>query len=340
MTEATFRSAADYSARNGGEALLIQRDGEVIFEDYRRGFDADKAHRLASGTKSFWGVAAAVMADEGLLQFDELACETIDEWKDDPLKSKIRVRHLLNLTSGLEPSGGDLRGWSTKNKYHHAITVDCVSEPGSRFRYGPSHLYAFGELMRRKLAARGPEADDDPLHYMIENIFDPIGMKIASWRRDAAGNPLAPAGASLSAREWAKYGELLRREGEWHGQRIVSRDNLIECFSGSDARPAYGLTFWVREGAAGYVHPAAEQAGEQASDPPAGWASEGAGEAVRATGDEAFPADAVMAAGMGMQRLYVVRSLGLVIVRFGNGDGRYTDGGLFGHLFGTLAANE
>ncbi len=316
ITESAFRSAADYSARNGGEALLIQSDGEVIFEDYRRGFDADKAHLLASGTKSFWGVAAAVMADEGLLEFDEMACETIGEWKGDPLKSKIRVRHLLNLTSGLEPSKGDLRGWSTKDKYLHAIGVECVTEPGSKFRYGPSHLYAFGELMKRKLAARGPEADDDPLQYMIEKIFDPIGMNIAIWRRDAAGNPMAPAGASLSASEWAKYGELLRREGDWHGQQIVSRGKLIECFAGSDARPAYGLTFWVREDAAAYVHSQGEFSGE------------------------VFPADAVMAAGMGMQRLYVVRSLGLVIVRFGNGDGRYTDGGLFGHLFGTLGAEQ
>src|SRR5690606_22823262 len=104
---------------------------------------------LASGTKSFSGVMAAIAEQEGLLKLDELASDTITEWKSDPLKAKITVRHLLNLSSGLEPGeNGD------PPSYVDAIKQPCQWEPGSKFEYGNTHFQAFGELMKRKLAAK------------------------------------------------------------------------------------------------------------------------------------------------------------------------------------------
>src|SRR5205814_9185898 len=98
------KSAAAYSAKHKGISCLVMIDGNVVFEDYPNGGKADRAFELASGTKSFWGVAAVAAVQDGLLKLDERAADTLTEWKDDAKKSKVMLRQILSLTAGL-PGG-------------------------------------------------------------------------------------------------------------------------------------------------------------------------------------------------------------------------------------------
>jgi hypothetical protein len=100
---AAFDAAWAYSRESGGDAMIVQRQGRVLFERYAEGRSPEKLSSLASGTKSFWGPAAADHDRRGLItSFDELAALTLPEWRSDPIKSRITLRHLLNLTSGLK----------------------------------------------------------------------------------------------------------------------------------------------------------------------------------------------------------------------------------------------
>lgn len=56
--------------------MLVQQGGQVIFERYDNNWSADAPHPLASGTKSFTGVAAMFAVQDGLLTLDELAADT------------------------------------------------------------------------------------------------------------------------------------------------------------------------------------------------------------------------------------------------------------------------
>src|SRR4051812_25253846 len=136
--------AAEYSAEHKGISCLVMLDGKIVFEDYPNGGKADRAHELASGTKSFWGVAAVARAQDGLLTLDELVAATIMEWKDDPRKSKATIRHLLSLTAG-QPRGviGKVP------TYADAIKVTFQADPGVKFAYGPNPYQTFGEVLRR-----------------------------------------------------------------------------------------------------------------------------------------------------------------------------------------------
>ena len=71
-----FTRAADYSTKLVGQAVLVQQGGQVIFERYDNTWSADAPHPLASGTKSFTGVAAMFAVQDGLLTLDELAADT------------------------------------------------------------------------------------------------------------------------------------------------------------------------------------------------------------------------------------------------------------------------
>jgi CubicO group peptidase (beta-lactamase class C family) len=281
-------------------------------EQYAPSHGPEQAHRLASGTKSFWGVLAAAAAEDGLLGLDEPVSETLAEWRDDPRKREITIRQLLNFTSGLEPERKELRGAKVSDKFDHAIDIPLKAEPGREFIYGPSHLAVFGAVLTRKLAAKG--MDPDPVQYLERRILEPIGAKVARWNRDTAGQPIMAAGAFLTARDWAKFGQLVVDGGRWDGKALVRHDLFEQLFRGSRANPFYGLTFWLNGG---------PDAVEDAA------LSRGAKRWLSRT-DEGFiwkegPKDLVMAAGSGSQRLYIILSRGLVVVRQAEKSKKFSD---------------
>ena len=87
--------ALAYSRTHGLHALVVARGANVLHEEYAGGFDADRAHPLYSGTKSFWGVAALRARDDGLLELDEPVAQTVARWRDDPWKRRVTLRMLL-----------------------------------------------------------------------------------------------------------------------------------------------------------------------------------------------------------------------------------------------------
>ncbi|MBL8766372.1 MAG: serine hydrolase [Planctomycetes bacterium] len=243
---ALLDEAAALSMEHGGLSFLVQHRGEVVHERYAARRDADDAWFLASGTKSFCGVAAVCMVEDGLLEsLDERVADTITEWQDDARKSRITVRQLLSLVSGIDTAAGELDGPKYDDKYAVALQRPTFAEPGAKFRYGPAPFYVFGELMFRKLRPADGSAGENPLQYMRRRFLDPIGIRIADWRHDRAGHPQLPSGAKLTAREWAKFGEFIRDRGRVGERQIVDAQRLDECFVPTDANRRYGLTFWL-----------------------------------------------------------------------------------------------
>src|SRR5689334_2883260 len=74
-----YAALAQYSAERRGVSLLIQKNGETLFEDYPRDGAVDKGWELASGTKSFTGIMAAMATTDGLLDIDEPISKTITQ---------------------------------------------------------------------------------------------------------------------------------------------------------------------------------------------------------------------------------------------------------------------
>jgi CubicO group peptidase (beta-lactamase class C family) len=242
FTAASLRAAADHLKALNGHALLVYHRDHLVFEEYFNGWAADKPHRLASGAKTFSGAMLAGAVEDGLLQLDEKVSGTITEWKDHPRKSQITIRQLLSLTSGIY--GGSTRERSPS--YAQAVAIaDAKYSPGAQFQYGPIPYQIFGELMRRKLAAK----NESVYGYLKRRILDPIGLTPSGWAKDVDGNIHLPNGAQLLAREWAKFGLFIEHKGKWQERQIIPASVLQECFVGSKANPQYGITFWLRPAA-------------------------------------------------------------------------------------------
>jgi CubicO group peptidase (beta-lactamase class C family) len=232
-----FEAAANYLESKNGHAMLVYLDGQLVFERYFNDYVPTQPHVLASGTKSFSGAMAVAAIEDGLLELDEKVVETLTEWQDDERMSRVTVRQLLSLRSGID--GGDN---GRVPSYADAVKLaEAVAEPGSKFSYGPIPFQCFGELMRRKLEPRGESVEA----YLKRRILQPIGLEPNFWRKDSDGNIHLPSGAFLTPDEWARFGLFIQRGGMWSGEQLLDPELLRQCFKGSKANPNYGLTFWL-----------------------------------------------------------------------------------------------
>src|SRR4051794_15593812 len=294
-----FASAAKYSESRRGTAVLVMQNGRTIFEDYANGGSATRRWPIFSGTKSFWGIAAVAALQHGLLRLDDPVSDTITEWKSDPRKSQITIRQLLSQTDGIE-GASHLQRHSIRDRNEMAIALPSVAEPGSAFVYGPSHLQIFSELLRRKIRGR------NVISYFETHVSNRLGLHDLQYKKDARGNPLPATGFELTAREWARLGELVIGGGNYHRHQIVRPSVLREAFVGSQVNPAYGLTFWLNQQA-----PNGREADmERMLDLPwqnAQWSG------ICICKDA--PADMVVALGSHYQRLFIIPSMNVVIVR-------------------------
>jgi CubicO group peptidase (beta-lactamase class C family) len=277
-----FLAANAYTKAARGDALLVMHQGKIVFEDYHNGYVSSEPHLLASGTKSFSGAMLVAAIEDGLVRdMDELVAETILEWRGSP-KEKISLRQLLNLTSGLE-AGVTV----VPPSYADSIAVPLKTPA---FDYGAAPFQIFGEVMRRKLLIR----QQSVWAYLENRLLAPIGLRVERWNNAATGQPNLPSGAYLTAREWVKFGQLMLQQGKWDNRQIVRSDLLQMLLRGSSLNPAYGITFWLN--------------------------APGTGVGINTNlqnGIAPFAPDLFMAAGAGNQRLYVVPSQALVVVRFG-----------------------
>ena len=301
--------AAKYSESRRGSAVLVMQNGRTIFEHYANGGSASGRWPIFSGTKSFWGIAALAAVQEGLFRLEDPVSNTITEWKNNQRKSQITIRQLLSQTDGIE-GASHLQRLSIRDRNAMAIALPSVAEPGSAFIYGPSHLQIFSELLRRKLGGRSV------INYFEVHVANPLGLRDLKYKKDARANPLPATGFELTAREWARLGELVIGNGNYHRRQIVPSSALREAFVGSQINPAYGLTFWLNDQASS----GREADMERSLDLPwenAHWSG------VCICKDA--PADMVVALGSHYQRLFIIPSLKAVIVRQGSG-GNFSDG--------------
>lgn len=313
QSAATYKRAADYSEAERGFGVLVMVDGRVAFEQYAKNASSARTHLLASATKSFVGPLAIAAQADGVLSLDEAAAETLHEWRQDPQRAAITIRQLLSLTAGIEPQLSiEAPG------YAESVTAMLNAEPGSRFQYGNASFQIFGEILRRKLEPRG----ETVAQYVERRLLVPVGIKTGFWRGMPQGEPQLASGAYLSTREWAKLGELIRRGGEWNGQQVLPRDGVDAMLRGTEANPAYGLGWWLNVPVPEALHDDIRQLRDNA------------GGIEHVAGLEGM----VTAAGAFKQRLYVIPSRKMVVVRFGNSVGRQFDDARFlGLLLGRIA---
>ena len=209
------------SERYGGEQFYFDRPAEPI---------ARESQLLSWSTaKSMLHLVVGTLVDEGRLNPDELAA--VPEWRDesDP-RHRIRVRDLLAMRDGLdfveEYEIGQtshviemLFGDGQVDMAAFTAVLPLVHEPGTFFNYSSgttnilsrivADLVGYGEAYRS---------------FLDERLFGAIGMTSAVPEFDQRGVFVASSFVRARALDFAKFGLLYLRGGEWEGRRVVSRE--------------------------------------------------------------------------------------------------------------------
>ena len=294
MNRADCQAAADYSAAHGGKVLIIQQNGREIFRFTATGVSLQDPRRIYSGTKLLWMLAAAAAEKEGVFGFDDHVSDFLPARSEDSRRARITVRQLLDFTGGLEPVWG-LHGADYNDRNAVAGRARIVAAPGEAFIYGPAALQLFHAFFVHQLADRR----DTPTKYLERKVLHPLGLGPQRYLEDHSGNPLLATGFLLTPREWLRVGTA-----------VVRRQLSLPPLRGSAVNPAYSFGLWNNHlGARGReIDP------EETLARP--WQQQSWKNACLC---RQAPPDLLASIGSGGQRLYMVASEALVVVRFGDG---------------------
>jgi CubicO group peptidase (beta-lactamase class C family) len=283
-------------------ALVVVYRGKIIGERYAEGFGKDTPQISWSQGKSITAALIGVLAEQGEITLDESA--PVLEWQgpDDP-RRKIKVRDLLNMSSGLEFARyGHERSdyWSVTNEhsriyfdsvnvFQHAIKQEQELSPGTKFRYRNSDPLTLGRIVREKVEARG----ESYLQFPQRALFDRIGARNYVLETDAWGNFIMTGYDYGSAWDWARFGLLHLWDGVFEGERVLAEGwvEFVSTPAPGDPNRGYGGLFWVNRGGA----------------------------------MDSVPEDAFWPAGYMGQLTFVIPSADMVVVRLGPSPGGSDD---------------
>lgn len=282
--------AAEEREALGTRAVVVLRDGELVAERYATGFDEDTPQLGWSLSKSVTNLLVGVLVQQGKVSLDDH--ELREEWTDE--RAGITVGHLLRMTSGLTWDETYALGTPVTRMLYlepdmaaYVASLPAEHPPGTYQQYSSGSTTLLCDVMAARAGVTGAERADLPRRL----LFEPLGLGSAVWEPDGTGNPVCSSYLWATPRDWAVLGQLALQRGEWEGRQLLPDD-------------------WVR---ASTTHRAVDETEEEGYA--AGWWVNR--EQDGAVVDGVLPPDAYEAKGHDGQRIVVVPSADLVVVRLG-----------------------
>jgi CubicO group peptidase (beta-lactamase class C family) len=216
-------------ARQSDSAALVLIKDEKLVGDWR--FTKRRGPLPAmSITKCILSLAVGSLIDRGKLRFDQPVHELYPAWNTGR-KRDVTIFHLLTHTSGLDEGKGTHEIYRQRSFVKFTLDSDILFEPGTRYQYSNRGANLVSGIVGK---ASGMRTD----RYVDEVLFEPLGIREYFWSRDRAGQPQGLAGLHFLARDLAKIGELLLREGAYEGRQLISREWIRRSLSlGSTTQP-------------------------------------------------------------------------------------------------------
>lgn len=278
--------------------VLVSRNGEILAERYAGGWGPDRPREVASVAKSLLAVLIAMAVEEGaILGLDQPAADFIPAWRGDA-RAGISLRHLMSMTSGLDDTGLALRGVAG-DQFAINAAAPLRDPPGRRWAYNTAAYHLLFHVLSRAVG-QTVEA------WAHARLLSPLGMTATDWITSAGQGGDGPVvnyySAASTARDLARFGELVTGDGAWNGRRLIGAGALRTLITPSqEMNPSYGLLWWTN------ARPGADAFGR--------------GEAYRFP---SAPRDTVAALGAGGQAILIVPSRKLIVVRQGDAPGSPT----------------
>lgn len=296
-------------------AVVVAHDGRLVAERYAPGYGPTTPMLSWSMAKSVLAALVGIAVGDGRLALRERA--PVAEWasEDDP-RHAITLDQLLRMSSGL---GWDEHYGAVNDVSRMLFTAPdtgafaarspLVAAPDTVWSYSSGTSNIVARILREQagndLAAM--------VHAANERLFDPAGMTSAFFEPDVSGSFIGSSFAFMTARDWARFGELHRQDGMASGQRLLPEGWVRYVTTPTPAAPEgqYGAHWWLN-------------AGDPKDRSRRPWPS--------------LPTDTYAARGHSGQYVVVVPSAKLVVVRLGLSEPDDGDDGAVELVAATIAA--
>ncbi|MET0393793.1 MAG: serine hydrolase [Chitinophagaceae bacterium] len=305
--QAGFNDLYAYLQEKHTKAFMILKNGKIVAERYFGSFTADSLWYWASAGKSLTAFLTGLAQEEGILRISDRTSQYLGNgWTSEPpaKENLITIRHQLTMTTGLDDGVPD---------------VDCISpsclvykaDAGARWAY---HNAAYTLLYRVIENASGQSYNN----YFNTKIRNRIGMN-GFWLNTGDLNVYYS-----NARSMARFGLLMLNRGKWDQTAIMTDSDYFSSMinTSQNINPSYGYLWWLN-GKGSHMLPQTQFVFNGNLTPNA-------------------PADMFAALGKNDQKIYVVPSQQLVVVRMGEPAGNVQlalssfDNELWGKLKGII----
>ncbi|MCF6297904.1 MAG: beta-lactamase family protein [Flavobacteriaceae bacterium] len=264
-------------------AILVIYKDHIIAEKYAKGFDKNSILLGWSMTKSITATIYGILQKQGELNINDKA--PIDLWKDDE-RSQITINDLLQMNSGLEwaenyYSISDVTKmlFLTEDMSKIQKEKQLIGKQNESWNYSSGTTNLLSGMLREYF-----NSHQEYLDFWYSNLIDKIGMYSMTIEADLSGNYVGSSYGWATTRDWAKFGLLYLHKGNWNGEQLFN-ESWVDYVKNPTATSngGYGGHFWLN---AGGKYPDA-------------------------------PKDIYSANGFQGQRVFIIPSKDLVVVRMG-----------------------
>lgn len=247
------------------DALLVIRHDTIRYEYYGNQFTPDDHHISWSMSKSVISALLGIAIDEGKINSIE---ETVTDYLPDFAGTgydNVRIKDVLQMSSGVgfNEDYGDFNSDINVMGRYFALGMPMADfakrlkrerAPGTYNHYVSIDTQVLGMILKK---ATGETITD----YMREKLWSRIGAESdAYWIIDKAGMEFVLGGLNVTARDYAKIGQLFLDSGRWQGQQIVPESWVIASVTPdaphlmpgkrntAERKDGYGFQWWIPYG--------------------------------------------------------------------------------------------
>lgn len=237
-------------------SVLISKKGEVVYENYFDGYNANIPHDMKSASKSISSAIVGVAKDKSL--FPSIKQSIFDflpkkyQTHKDSLKTKIDIQSLLTMSSGLDAddytrernsSASENNYQPTKDWAETVLKAPIINNPNTEANYGSANPYLLGIAIDSIVS--------EPLAlFMDKFLFQELEISNYIIQTDLKGIPYFGGGMYLTPRDMLKFGELYLNKGKWKSERVLSKKWVKDSFKNYHNlenvpdKNGYGYLWW------------------------------------------------------------------------------------------------
>ena len=244
LEAAIKRAFADPDTQKTRTVLVLYKD-HILAEQYKDGFGADTPMLGWSMTKSVVATLYGILDYQGKLDLSSPA--PISSWQEDGRKL-ITLNNLLRMQSGLEWD----EDYSSLSDVNRMLFIaedmtkmqeekDAVGQPGEIWNYSSGTSNLLSGILRQE-----SNSYQDYLNLPYKELADKIGMNSLLIETDLAGNFVGSSYAWATTRDWARFGLLYLRNGNWNGEQLFDKSWVEYVTTPTDHSDGiYGAHFWL-----------------------------------------------------------------------------------------------